>query len=225
MVTITDIVGNSLSSFLDLALTFTSIMLIYYIGKFFFVAPPTKEEREATAEADKKRRTENFNWIKDKIGEGKKKAADKTKEEARKVAEKKAESEKAKTGKKQKEIEKESSHVQGFLMDALGDLKEAADALAKNDKNKAKKWYKRALNYLSKAIESDSLKKLGSSELQPAIANIYNQMKSAEINAENIKTASQAIGAIVDGVHRLVRGVKEKAKAIGARPVARVRRN
>ena len=43
---ITNIVGNTVNDFIDGAMVVLTIMIIWYIIKFFLVAPPTKEERE-----------------------------------------------------------------------------------------------------------------------------------------------------------------------------------
>jgi hypothetical protein len=56
---ISDIVGNTVNSFIDGAMVVLTIMIIWYCIKFFIVAPPTKEER-AIKDAEFKEKAKKF---------------------------------------------------------------------------------------------------------------------------------------------------------------------
>ncbi len=57
---------GSVNEFLDGALIVVAIMIIWYIIKFFLVAPPTKEEKDARALEDAEKRKKFIQWIKDR---------------------------------------------------------------------------------------------------------------------------------------------------------------
>ncbi len=78
-----DIVGTSVTQFVDYALAIVSVMILYYIVKFFLVGPPTKEEKEKELEGRRKA----FGEWREKSSEDSKKKAElkkKEKEKARK---------------------------------------------------------------------------------------------------------------------------------------------
>lgn len=50
---LSNIVSATVSSFIDYALFIVTIMIIWYVVKFFMAAPPTKEEREATLQGQR----------------------------------------------------------------------------------------------------------------------------------------------------------------------------
>lgn len=50
---LSNIVSATVSSFINYALFIVTIMIVWYVIKFFMVAPPTKEEREATLQGQR----------------------------------------------------------------------------------------------------------------------------------------------------------------------------
>ena len=80
---ISSILGQSLNSFLDMALMGVGFMIVWYIGKFFFVAPPTKEEKAAREAEDDDRRGKTRTWVENKWEESKKKTAEKEQQDKR----------------------------------------------------------------------------------------------------------------------------------------------
>ncbi|MBS3127429.1 hypothetical protein J4228_04660 [Candidatus Woesearchaeota archaeon] len=66
-------VTGTVQEFIDYALTIVSFMIIWYIIKFFWVAPPTKEERKQAEEEWAERGGHLRGWLKEKITEKKKK--------------------------------------------------------------------------------------------------------------------------------------------------------
>ncbi len=66
-------VTGTVQEFIDYALTIVSLMIIWYMVKFFWAAPPTKEERKQIEEEWAERGAQARGWLKEKITEMKKK--------------------------------------------------------------------------------------------------------------------------------------------------------
>lgn len=64
MVEISNIVGTSIGDFINYALVIVTIMIMYYIFKFFFVQPPTKEEKERELEGRRQAGKEHWDSLK-----------------------------------------------------------------------------------------------------------------------------------------------------------------
>ena len=80
---ISDIVGTSVAQFIDYALAIVSVMILYYIIKFFMVGGPGKEEQEKALEG---RRKAFGDWRERSKEESKKKAETQLSEkEAKKI--------------------------------------------------------------------------------------------------------------------------------------------
>ncbi len=56
-------VTGTMQEFIDWALTIVSIMILWYIGKFFFVAPPTKEEKDQAEKEWEKKGKSMREWL------------------------------------------------------------------------------------------------------------------------------------------------------------------
>ncbi len=54
MVEISNIVGTSINDFINYALVIVTLMIIYYLFKFFLVGPPSKEEKEQELESQRR---------------------------------------------------------------------------------------------------------------------------------------------------------------------------
>ncbi len=80
---INSILGQSLNSFLDMALMGVGFMIVWYIGKFFFVAPPTKEEKAARHAEDDARRANTRTRVEKEWEDFKKKSKDNEQQEKR----------------------------------------------------------------------------------------------------------------------------------------------
>ena len=66
LMVINDIVSRSVNDFADYALAIVTIMIIYYVIKFFMVAPPTKEEREVGEQERQKKAKEFWHYAGEK---------------------------------------------------------------------------------------------------------------------------------------------------------------
>lgn len=64
MVEISNIVGTSIGDFINYALVVVTLMIIYYIFKFFLVGPPSKEEKEQELAAQRQAWGEKFESVK-----------------------------------------------------------------------------------------------------------------------------------------------------------------
>lgn len=77
MVEISNIVGTSIGDFINYALVIVTLMIIYYIFKFFLVGPPSKEEKEQELAAQRQAWGEKFEsakkWKKEREAEQKQK--------------------------------------------------------------------------------------------------------------------------------------------------------
>ncbi|MBI2145954.1 hypothetical protein HYU22_01275 [Candidatus Woesearchaeota archaeon] len=63
---INSIVSQSVNDFADYAIAIVTIMIVYYVIRFFMVAPPTKEEREAAEQERQKNARELWKTIGEK---------------------------------------------------------------------------------------------------------------------------------------------------------------
>src|SRR3989338_1100189 len=66
---LSNIVSATVSSFIDYALFIVTIMIIWYVIKFFMAAPPTKEEREAALQGQREAWGGAIKKVKDKARE------------------------------------------------------------------------------------------------------------------------------------------------------------
>lgn len=73
MAIISDIVGSTVNDFVDIALFAVTIMIIWYVIKFFMVAPPTEEEKEEKKEEMKQKGEETKAWINKKMAASRRK--------------------------------------------------------------------------------------------------------------------------------------------------------
>lgn len=64
-------VTGTIQEFIDWALTIVSIMILWYVGKFFFVAPPTKEEKDQAEKEWEKKGKSMREWLGNKREERK----------------------------------------------------------------------------------------------------------------------------------------------------------
>ena len=58
-----DMVGNTVLEFIDLALTAVSIMIFWYVIKFFLVAPPTEADKAASKAKDQEKYDKFRDWL------------------------------------------------------------------------------------------------------------------------------------------------------------------
>lgn len=80
---LSNVVSATVSSFIEYALIIVTIMIIWYVFKFFMVAPPTKEEKEAALQAQREAWGGAIKKGKEKYEE-RKKEGEKKKEQGRK---------------------------------------------------------------------------------------------------------------------------------------------
>ncbi len=64
--------GKTVAQFIDYAMVVVIILIIWYVGKFFFVSPPTKAERDARRAEASANRERALGWFKDKMEADKK---------------------------------------------------------------------------------------------------------------------------------------------------------
>jgi len=76
-----DPVLGTIQEFIDWSLTIVSLMIIWYVVKFFLVAPPTDEEKDAAEKERVEKGAKMREVIGDKLGEREKKAGEKKKKE------------------------------------------------------------------------------------------------------------------------------------------------
>jgi hypothetical protein len=76
----------SITTFIDWALTIVSVMIIWYVIKFFLVEPPTKADKVAAEAADKEKGQKMRDWLTGKAKEQKGKDAKKRRENELKPA-------------------------------------------------------------------------------------------------------------------------------------------
>lgn len=63
---VSNIVGNTVNDFIDGAMLVLTIMILWYVIKFFIVAPPTKEERAAKNEESMERAKKFWGGVKER---------------------------------------------------------------------------------------------------------------------------------------------------------------
>ncbi len=66
MVEISNIMGTSIGDFINYALVVVTLMIIYYVFKFFLVGPPSKEEKEKELVAQRQAWGERWEGLKKK---------------------------------------------------------------------------------------------------------------------------------------------------------------
>ena len=129
MVIVNDIVTGSLLQFIDGAMGLVTLMLVYYIFKFFFVSPPDKKDKEK-ALADRQQAWGQF-WDKRKKSSEEKAKAEKEDKERRIKEEEK---------KKKKDL---VSPVKENVIDAVEALEEAIDSLDHCQPDKVREFSKK----------------------------------------------------------------------------------
>ena len=60
---VSDMVGNTVLKFIDLALTAVVIMIFWYVIKFFLVAPPTEADKAASKSKDQEKYDKLREWL------------------------------------------------------------------------------------------------------------------------------------------------------------------
>ncbi len=125
-------VTGTMQEFIDWALTIVSIMILWYIGKFFFVAPPTKEEREAEDREYAEKGAAVRKWFK-------------TKQEKKEAEEERG---------RRKDL---TSPVRDYVVKAMSGLSEVENSLNELNGGKARKQVKEVQGHLKKAIRSSHL--------------------------------------------------------------------
>ena len=240
---LSDIVSTTMNDFLNYALTIILVMLIYYIGKFFFVPPksqePSLEERRAALK-------KGIDWVKSLSPKEKKE-----KEKELRQQERQAREEEREVRQEEKELEGEEDKVErgeqrsrkitSNLLKVIACINKAIQQ--RNDKGEAKKWIHRAKRHMIRARDVDIIEKITQGtlhhdkalEIRHYLVQMREALDSIPLEEAALKRFNQNLGAVVSAIGQLIARLYEqvevqrqaaqqkKGKAVGARPVARLR--
>ncbi len=128
---ISNIVGSTVNDFIDGAMVVLTIMIIWYCIKFFLVAPPTKEERNAKHEEDLERGKKFWGGVKEKAEKSKVEQEKKQKEDSMRLP---------------KRFIVQSQQASEYVMELMrraskkSDVKKIEDAIEDFEKHLHKSW-------------------------------------------------------------------------------------